>query len=732
MKRIQLLAATLLLTAVAEAQFAVPPVRGIGQYRGGTLTAGVGTANLHADVDVTADGIADIVGCAGNAAFVLARKGSGYATAWYGPPEKCNAVTVGDAVNNGAMRVIVGSNDAGVGDRTFVQSYDPTSYQRIFYASYTPAGMTGGVKDMVIADIGGDRDTEVLVLFGNGLVVFDARTMIAEYQTDMLGGTELRVANVDDDAAVEVVINGPTGRIIDPGNWLAGREYPGGFGTAMKLGNVDGDAEAEIVFASGNRVTIVNGDDLTNSFFTTPNSITALAVTEGKIAVGEPSLVSLYTPAGTKLWSVASAVSRITDISAGDVDGDGATEIVFGASTDTAGFLAIASSGQIEASFADERGPYLPDVADLDRDGRAELVVGSSHAVRILDYASHDLKGTLPLPAPAPNVLDLRIGQLDGDSALEIVVQGKRDGAPAALFVFDGATRVLEWSSQPDGASNGYMAGTLHVKNVDSDAVDEIIVAYDSTLYVFNGASDAGLWISPAASTLIRSVTAGDIDLNGSVDIAVTDQFGTTIYTRALNTSRPVNVSRFPTLSAAGNGSLLVIDNLDYWTMHRSDYTPAWTQQYANGATRRRISLETILGRTFLFFSASTAFGNSDLYSLPVEAWQDPVAYRSGLGADIRHMRFASLPGSAQPLLLRGYVDGYEIDAADTKETPRGDVNLDGTMTDLDLDAFARYLYADGPGIPVSANVNGSLPIDGYDLFYLINYRKGTGPAPVP
>ncbi|HEY0144215.1 MAG TPA: FG-GAP-like repeat-containing protein [Thermoanaerobaculia bacterium] len=731
MKRI-LLTATLLLTAAAQAQFPVPPVRNVAQYRDGVLTPGVGTANLHADVDVTGDGVADIVGCAGNAAFVVARKGNGYGTAWYGPPEKCHAVTVGDTTNNGTMRVVVGSDDPGANNRTYVQYYNPASYQRDFYAGYTPAGMTGGVKDMAMANIDGDSDNEVLVLFENGLAVYNARTNLPDYQTDLLGGTALRVANVDDDPAPEIVINGPTGRIIDPGNWLAGREYPGGFGTAMKLGNVDGDAEAEIVFGSGTKVTIVNGDDLSSSFFNTPGTVTALTVADGKIAVGEPGLVSYYTPAGAKLWSVASPVSRITDISAGDVDGDGAIEIVFGAATDTAGLLAIASNGQVEKSFADERGPYVPDVADLDRDGRAEIIVGSSHAVRVLDYATREVKGRLALPAPAPNVLDLRIGQLDGDAALEIVVQGKRDGSPSGLSVFDGVTHALEWSSQPQGASTGYMAGTLHVKNVDSDAVDEIIVAYDSSVYVFNGASDAGLWISPAASTLIRTVTVGDVDLNNTVDIAATDQFGTTVYSRHFNTSRAVHVARFPNASAAGNGSLLVIDDQGYWTMFRSDSTQAWTQHYPNNFTRRRVSVETVLGKNFIFFYGSTYFGNFELYSVPVEAWQEPIAYRTGNGADIRHMRFASLPGSAQPLLLRGYVDGYEIDAADTKDTPRGDVNLDGTMTDVDLDALARYFFADGPGIPLAANVNGNLPIDGYDLFYLINYRKGTGPAPVP
>ncbi|HEX6160092.1 MAG TPA: hypothetical protein VF111_07995, partial [Thermoanaerobaculia bacterium] len=632
----------------------------------------------------------------------------------------------------GYSRIVVAAHSNPDQGRVTLSYFNPRTYQPDFYTSAVPSEITGQIRDVVGGPFyAGSNEESVVVLYDNHLVVFGSHGH-ASFDFEV-GGTEARMANVDDEANRELVINGPTvGRIFDPGSWLTPREYPGGFGTMMKLGNVDADARAEIVFGAGNKVTIVNGEDLSSTTFTTAGTITAIAVIDGRIAVGEAGLVSYYTPAGVKLWSVSSPISRITEISGGDVDGDGVVEIVFTAASDTAGMIGVAANGQIETTIADERGPYVPDVADLDRDGRAEIVVGSSRAVRILDYVTRASKGTLPFPAPVPNVLDLRIGQLDGDPAYEIVVHGRRDGLPAGLWVFDGATRVLEWSSEPTAASNGYMAGTLHVKNLDSDPVDEIIVAYDSSVYVFSGASDAELWISPAASTLIRTVTVGDVDSNGSIDIAATDQFGTTVYTRALNSSRPVPQTRFPNASAAGSGSLLVIDDLGYWTMFRSDGSQAWTQQFTNNNDRRRVQLESVFGKNVIFFTWRDYYGRFDLYGVPAEAWTQPVSYWTGDGVDTRHVRMATLPGTNQPLLLRGYVDAWSIDAADTKDIVRGDVNLDGTTTDVDIDVLARYLYGDGPGIPHSANVNGTLPIDGADLVYLINYRKGTGPAPRP
>jgi hypothetical protein len=61
---------------------------------------------------------------------------------------------------------------------------------------------------------------------------------------------------------------------------------------------------------------------------------------------------------------------------------------------------------------------------------------------------------------------------------------------------------------------------------------------------------------------------------------------------------------------------------------------------------------------------------------------------------------------------------------------PRGDADSDGTVTDADMDALAAFLYGNRTAAQPAADVNADGAIRADDLFYLINYRRGTGAPP--
>ncbi|HWW62532.1 MAG TPA: dockerin type I domain-containing protein, partial [Thermoanaerobaculia bacterium] len=74
----------------------------------------------------------------------------------------------------------------------------------------------------------------------------------------------------------------------------------------------------------------------------------------------------------------------------------------------------------------------------------------------------------------------------------------------------------------------------------------------------------------------------------------------------------------------------------------------------------------------------------------------------------------------------------FEIHALGLASETLGDANGDTIVTDADIDALAQHFYGDLRGVPPAADVDGDGAITQRDLFYLVNYRKAGGPAPVP
>ncbi len=82
---------------------------------------------------------------------------------------------------------------------------------------------------------------------------------------------------------------------------------------------------------------------------------------------------------GELIWRFFGDKFRVGGIAVGDVDADGAAEIVYG--TDNGHLYCLSGWGKVEWRFA-ERAPYGrsgPNIADLDGDGRAEVLITRSN-----------------------------------------------------------------------------------------------------------------------------------------------------------------------------------------------------------------------------------------------------------------------------------------------------------------------------------------------------------------
>lgn len=225
----------------------------------------------------------------------------------------------------------------------------------------------------------------------------------------------------------------------------------------------------------------------------------------------------------------------IGSVAAGDVDADGAEEIVTG-------------------------GVYR----DVSFHWFAQLCVWSSSSLALENAATWTMG--VGSEWPLQYIESVVISDVDADGALEIVTGGYYyDGTRivAQLCVFSGATLALEnivtwfWTSNTEIRS-------VAVGDVDSDGQKEIVTGgyyydghYNAQLCVWNGATLAlenvrtWRWTS---STYINSVVASNVDGDGSMEIVTGGQYYDGV--------------RYVAQLCVWNGATLALENVRtwYWT----------------------------------------------------------------------------------------------------------------------------------------------------------------------
>ena len=131
-------------------------------------------------------------------------------------------------------------------------------------------------------------------------------------------------------------------------------------------------------------------------------------------------------------------------------------------------------------------------------------------------------------------------------------------------------------------------------------------------------------------------------------------------------------------------------------------------------------------GSLRLFPAAGTSCPAYDTVSQPVAYDAHNYSYTG----DRVQLKFSDLNGDGRPELLTGSSWEASLSVLGFASEPRGDVDSNGVVADADIDALAAYLYGNRTAIQPAADVNADGAIRPDDLFYLINYRRGTGAPP--
>ncbi len=282
-------------------------------------------------------------------------------------------------------------------------------------AAYYPFGGYGGSVRTVIADLNGDDTPDLVFAAGAGagslIRAIDGKSgaeiggTFSAFEPGYTGGLFVAAADIDGDGRSDVIVSadrGGGGRVTAY-SFVNGRpqvianffgiedaNFRGG--ARVAAADVDGDGKPEIIvgagFGGGPRVAIFDGATLTTG---TPRKLVS----------------DFYAFGGSDVSGLRNGIY----VAAGDLNGDGRAELVFGGGPG-GGPRVLVLDGQdlargqatLLANFyafgESERGGVRPTIKDVDRDGRPDLVIASGErvpaALRIYSAAASIWTGGAP------------------------------------------------------------------------------------------------------------------------------------------------------------------------------------------------------------------------------------------------------------------------------------------------------------------------------------------------
>ncbi|MGD9099208.1 MAG: VCBS repeat-containing protein, partial [Anaerolineae bacterium] len=289
-------------------------------------------------------------------------------------------------------------------------------------------------------DLDNDGQQEVLLAAQHPVALDDDGSDLAGWPVDALRTPYVQVADVDNDGDDEVVtISETTVTIIkaDGAHYAWSHSLDGPILSAAAA-DLDGDGRGEIVIAAGATLVLFQDDGRPGWRRTLEPLASGWVGDHPGVLLALGGTVAWLTADGDEAWRFVAdprTASTVFGLSAADPDANGRPEIVFG----TAGgqVYLLDASGEPLAEYTVGKAPTLIRYADLNGDGRGEVLVGVGGVLSVFGSpteatAQPNLARSSPTAtrlrwayASRGAVTGLSAGDVDGDGRWEVVVGGR-------------------------------------------------------------------------------------------------------------------------------------------------------------------------------------------------------------------------------------------------------------------------------------------------------------------
>ncbi len=351
---------------------------------------------------------------------------------------------------------------------------------------------------------------------------------------------ELISGNLDADPAREIVT---LRYVIDAATRQVEWERDFGYEKYVRVADLNNDGRDELIAAElWENVHIYDTAAQTTTLtFNTGDHIGALLVQDANgdglpdILVGhaQTGRVNAFDGrSGAALWRLFdNAADGVNAIVLADLDHDQAAELIFasGWSSDGADRLFVYDlATRTREWYSDPI--YQPllavDAGDVDGDGDSEVVAAPVYpGLHVYDAATPEAVWQVAAYPSGSEKNVVQVADLDGDGRPEIVIGG---GDPFGGFVtaYDGLTRTEKWRR----TFPGWSISTLAVADTDGDGLPEVVVGQlmvssgvdSSYVAVLEAANGANRWRTASLGQyfIINGIAVGDINADQHPDIA--------------------------------------------------------------------------------------------------------------------------------------------------------------------------------------------------------------------
>jgi len=209
-----------------------------------------------------------------------------------------------------------------------------------------------------------------------------------------------------------------------------------------------------------------------------------------------------------------------------DADGDDTLDVFVIGSCNPEAFCINGNTGVIKWRQSCGGGDSPPTLADIDGDGKPEILFGNfSGELRILNAEDGSTNAIIQVdPHNGPIQTEPTLVDINGDGTFEIIVANHFNQSGLYIRAYDYATRDTLWQNHIQDTSiyNAYHGGV--VADVDGDGTYEYIIgSHNSMIRAINCENGTEQWRKMMPISNMGALTLADLEGDGSLELICTN-----------------------------------------------------------------------------------------------------------------------------------------------------------------------------------------------------------------